>query len=369
MFLCYNFLGGSMKKVRIKVKNVIIASIIFVLIIVNIGLGIFFLGLRKVDNKNTIKEIEIKDMGAYAIIDKLKDEGLIRNKLMTKIYVKLGHYTNLKAGTYDLSTSMSTREIIKKLLNNDVTKKYNINLTFIEGKNIRDYAKVIANNTNNSEEDVFNLLEDKDYIDSLIKNYWFLTDDIKKEGIYYPLEGYLHPNTYTFESKDVSVKDIFATMLNETDKILSKYKKDIETKKLNIHEFMTLASVVELEGIYPDDRKEIAGVLYNRLNHGWTLGCDATTYYAFKVDMGAGLLTYQQYNTYNPYNTRHPSVAFPIGPIGNPGEIAIEACINPKESDNFYYVADCKTGTSVFTKTEYEHIQASNKIKASGCQF
>ena len=354
---------------KLKVKNVVIAFIILIILIINIGLGIFFFELRKVDNKNTIKEVVIEpSTPGNTILSMLKKEGLIRNEFMSKVYVKLGKY-NLQAGTYDLSTSMSTREIIKTIANGKVTTKYNINLTFIEGKNIRNYAKVISDNTNNTEEDVFNLLKDTEYIDSLINKYWFLTDEIKNKDIYYPLEGYLYPNTYTFKDKDVSVKEIFSAMLNETDKVLTKYKKDIESKKLNIHKFMTLASVVELEGIYKDDRKEIAGVLYNRINNGWTLGCDATTYYAFKVDMSEGLLTYEQYNTYNPYNTRHPNVAYPVGPIGNPGESAIEACINPIESDNFYYVADCKTGKSVFTKTEYEHGEAIRRIKASGCVF
>jgi len=354
---------------KINKKRLLMLIMILLLIIFNIILITFNFNLRKVNNKNTQVEITINSgTSATEILNILKDNNLIRNVLASKIYIKLGKY-NLQAGTYDLSTSMNSKEIIKMISQGKITTKYNINITFKEGKNIRNYAKIIAENTNNTEEDVFNLLKDNEYIDSLINKYWFLTDEIKNKDIYYPLEGYLYPNTYTFENKDVSVKEIFSVMLNETDKVLTKYKKDIESKNLNIHKFMTLASVVELEGIYKDDRKEIAGVLYNRINNGWTLGCDATTYYAFKVDMSEGLLTYQQYNTYNPYNTRHPNVAYPVGPIGNPGESAIEACINPIETDNFYYVADCKTGKSVFTKTEYEHVQAVNKIKASGCVF
>lgn len=324
--------------------------------------------LRKVDNKNTQIEVTINPgMSVDSILNLLKEDNLIRNKFFSKIYVKIGRY-NMQAGTYELSTSMSTKEIIKSISTGKVTNKYNINLTFIEGKNIRDYVKVITSNTNNTEEDIYNLLNSEEYIDSLIQKYWFLTDDIKNKDIYYPLEGYLYPNTYTFKDKDVKVEEIFNTMLNETDKILTKYKKDIESKDLNIHRFMTLASVVELEGTYKEDRKEIAGVLYNRLKVGDSLGCDATTYYALKKDM-TGPLTYQEYNTYNPYNTRHPNVAFPIGPIGNPSKSAIEACINPKETNSYYYVADCKTGKTVFTTNYVDHVNAVNRIKASGCNF
>ena len=61
---------------------------------------------------------------------------------------------------------------------------------------MRYYAKQIAANTNNTEEDVFNLLKDEKYIDSLIEKYWFLTDEIKDEEIFYPLEGYLLPDPF-----------------------------------------------------------------------------------------------------------------------------------------------------------------------------
>ena len=68
---------------------------------------------------------------------------------------------------------------------------------------MRWLAKEIANITSNTEEDVFDLLENEEYIDSLIDKYWFITDEIKDEDIYYPLEGYLFPDTYAIENKDV----------------------------------------------------------------------------------------------------------------------------------------------------------------------
>jgi len=356
-----------MKKIRI--GKLVIALLILIIIMFNILLLVYNLGLRKVDNKNTKIEIVINPgMSVDSILDLLKENNLIRNKFYSKVYVKLGRYS-MQAGTYDLSTSMSTKEIIKNISLGKVTNKYNVNLTFIEGKNIRDYVKVITNNTNNTEEDIYNLLGNEEYIDSLIEKYWFLTEDIKNKDIYYPLEGYLFPNTYTFKDKDVTVEEIFNTMLNETDRVLTKYKKDIESKNLNIHKFITLASVVELEGLYKEDRKEIAGVLYNRINSGDSIGCDATTYYAFKLDMSIGPLDISYYNKYNPYNTRNSNVTFPVGPIGNPGESAIEACINPKETNNYYYVADCKTGKTVFTANYNDHVNAVNRIKKSGCNF
>lgn len=358
-------------KRRIKVKNVIIAVIILILLLFNICLGIFMFNMRKIDNKDTKVEIIVNQgMSVDSILTLLEEENLIRNKFFSKIYIKLGNY-NMQAGTYELSTSMNSMDIIKYIATGKITTKYNVTITFKEGKNIRQYISEIVSKTNNTEGYIYNLLDNEEYIDSLIEKYWFLTDDIKQEGIYYPLEGYLFPETYTFKDKDVSVEEIFAVMLNQTDKILTKYKDDIASKNLNIHEFISLASVVELESRFEEDRKEIAGVFYNRLAAGDMLGSDVTTYYAVKKDMTNPVLLQSDLDFASPYNTRHPITAgkVPIGAIGNPGESSIEACINPKETDNYYFVADCSTRKTVFTKTYSEHVSAVNKILQSGCKF
>lgn len=360
-----------MKK-SIKVKNVIIAIMILLLLLFNLALGVFMLGMRKVDNKDTKVEVTIKSgMSVDSILSLLKEENLIRNEFFSKVYVRLNNF-NMQAGLYEFSTSMNSREIIKNISNGKVTNKYNINITFKEGKNIRHYIDEIVSNTNNTEDDVYDVLNNEEYIDSLIDTYWFLTEEIKKEGIYYPLEGYLFPETYTFSNKDVSVRQIISVMLNQTGKILNKYKNQIEEKGLSVHEFMTLASIVELEGMYDADRKEIAGVFNNRLKHGDSLGSDVTTYYAVKKDMGKyPELLQSDIDFDSPYNTRLAKMAgkLPIGPISNPGEASIVASIEPKETDNYFFVADCTTGKTVFTKTFDQHVSEVNRIHASGCKF
>ncbi|MDE5831115.1 MAG: endolytic transglycosylase MltG, partial [Clostridia bacterium] len=146
------------------------------------------------------------------------------------------------------------------------------------------------------------------YIDSLINEYWFLTDDIKNTDIYYALEGYLFPDTYSFDDKDVSVKDIFKVMLDQMEKVLNKYKVDIQTSGHSVHDILTLASIIENEAIHDEDRKDVSSVLYNRLNARMSLGSDVTTYYAFRIEMGERDLYRSEINTYNPYNTRGPNM-------------------------------------------------------------
>ena len=228
-------------------------------------------------------------------------------------------------------------------------------------------ASKIAENTNNSEEDVYSLLENKEYINALIEKYWFITEEIKNEDIYYPLEGYLFPDTYQFENKDVKVEKIFETLLNQMEKKLNQYKQDIEKSKYSVHEILSAAAIIENEAVFDKDRKDVAGVIYNRLKENMAIQSDVTTYYAFKIDMGSRDLYSSDINKYNPYNTRGPNMTgkLPVGPISMISIESIEAAINPNENNYIYFVAD-KNGKVYFTRTYDEHMQKVNELKNSG---
>ena len=215
-------------------------------------------------------------------------------------------------------------------------------ITFKEGINMRKIASLIEENTKHKKEEVFNLLKDQNYLNELINTYWFLTDDIKNPSIYYSLEGYLFPNTYEFSSKDVDLKEIFKKMLDNMEEKLEPYKTQIASSNYNIHQLLTLASIVELEAARSDDRNGVAGVFYNRLKAGWSLGSDVTTYYAIQIDMNERDLYQNELESYNAYNTRSSQMAgkLPVGPICIPSKESIDAAINPKSHNYFYFVAD-----------------------------
>lgn len=355
------------KKRRLKKWVKITLSIILLLVfIILFGLIAFNFLLGPVSNESKEVLFEVEDgSSVYSVGEKLKEEGLIKNYLAYKIYVRLNNVNGYKAGVYKLDKSYSTKYIIE-LLTGDYYKQNGVTITFKEGITIRDVAKEIASTTTISESEFYAKLEDDAYIDSLIEKYWFLTDDIKSEDIYYPLEGYLFPETYTF-NKNVTSEEIIEVMLDQTDKIFSKYRSLIDESPYSIHELATLASMVESEGILDEDRKMIAGVFYNRLKAGMSLGSDVTTYYAFKVDIGDRNLTSSEINTYNPYNTRGPGMAgkLPVGPISNFGESSFEAVLTPIDNDYYYFVAD-KSGKTHFTKTYEEHQALINELKEAG---
>ncbi len=345
-------------------KVIIIVSIIVALIIIVIG-SVFTwynISLSPV-NKDDITPYNLEipmGSGSSTIAKKLKSEGLIKNELAFKIYVKLNKISNFQAGTYNLTKNLSVKEIVEILQTGKVNGKDTISITFVEGKNMRWVANKIAENG-------YTLLEDKEYINSLIQKYWFLTDDIKNEDIYYPLEGYLFPDTYQFENKEIKVEKIFETLLNQMDKKLSTYKEDIEKSKYSIHKILSAAAIIENEAVFDKDRKDVAGVIYNRLKENMAIQSDVTTYYAFKIEMGSRDLYSSEINKYNAYNTRGPNMTgkLPVGPISMVSIASIEAAINPNENNYIYFVAD-KNGKVYFTRTYDEHLEKVNELKNSG---
>lgn len=343
----------------------IILLVVFTTVI--LALGVYYkVNMAGTSNSDTKKIVNIEEGTINDIAKTLKDNNLIKNVSIFKVYIKLTNKSNLKAGTYELSENMGVEKIVKIL---EEGTKYNpneISITFKEGINIRKIATLISENTNNSYDDVIKKASDETFIDTLIDKYWFLTEDIKNKNIYYSLEGYLFPDTYRFNNREVTTEEIFTKMLDEMDKKLSKYKAEINKSDLNVHEIITLASIVELEGAKATDRKGVAGVFYNRLNSSAypTLGSDATTYYASKIDDWSYSLTYKELNDCkNKYNTRCSSnTGLPIGPICNPGIESIEATINPDKHEYYYFVADCN-GKVYLTKNSTEHNNIINKLK------
>lgn len=360
---------------KLKIVRIIFAIIFIIVIALGIyGFAWYNNNLKPVSTESVSKNDYIRvvienDMGVSQIADLLEQNNVIKSANALKIYAKINNIGSLKAGKYDFNNSENMQTILEHIVNGEVASD-EIKITFIEGKNMRWIAKTIADKTVNTEDDVYELLKDEEYLDSLIDKYWFITDEIKDSRIYYSLEGYLLPDTYIFENEEVSVKTIFSTMLNYMEKYLDEYKEQFEKNSLTVHQILTLASIAELEGKTTEDREEIVGVFYNRLKKDMSLGSDVTTYYAFKIDMGERDLKASEIKTENPYNTRGPNMSgkIPVGPIDNPSKSAIEATLNYKDTDAYYFVAD-KNGKVYFTQTNEEHNAKIKELKNSDLWF
>lgn len=350
-----------------KKKRRIIFRLIEIIIIIGVllGIGLCFYLVSPVSSKNEKVLVTIEEKtNTREIINLLKKDGLIKSRKFTLLYVKLNNINNIQHGNFELNRNMGLKEIFKTLTR--TPKQATKTLTFHEGKNMRGFIKTITENTKITENDIINTLNDKEYIKSLMDEYWFLTDDILNDNIYYSLEGYLYPDTYEIYEKS-TIKDIFKKMLDQEEKVLDKYKTKIDESNMGIHKIITLASIAELEGKTTDDRKNIIGVFYNRLNTNLPLGSDVTTYYGAKVDMADRDLYQAEIDDPNAYNTRPISSAgkLPVGPICNPSSDAIDAAINYIKNDYFYFVAD-NTGKLYFSKTDAEHTSLIERLKNEG---
>ena len=354
-----------MKKLKI-----IIPIVIVVLMASLIGLCLYFVSPVSKKGKKIIFEVkQFSDKyGMKDLISDLKKDDLIRNESFTYYYVRLNKF-DVEAGTYVLNQNMGLRDIFNKISDSSNVKEDTITITFKEGLNMKGIINSITKNTDITEEEIINKLKDQEYLNSLIKDYWFLTEDILNPSIYYPLEGYLAPDTYEFK-KDATIEDIFKKMLDQESEILDVYKASIDKSTLTIHQIMTLASIAELEGNSSNNRKNIVGVFLNRLNNGMSLGSDVTTYYAIQVDMSERDLYQSEIDDINPYNTRSPGAAgmIPVGPICNPSYESIEATVNYNENDYFFFVAD-KNNNVYFSKTNEEHQQMINKLIEEGLWY
>ena len=351
-------------------KKYIILSILFsfilLLIITLICFSVYF--MKPVRGSKKVEFIINEGESTREIAKSLKKEGLIKNEKFFLAYIYITNNRNIYAAKYDLNSNMKLSEIVKIL--KEGGKNINeITLTFKEGANIREIAKIISKETNNKYNDVLSLANDKTYISELIKKYWFINEDILNKEIYYSLEGYLFPDSYNFASKDVTIKEIFNDMLDNTNKKLTNYQKSFNSNKYSVHELLTVASMLELEAAGKNSRKDIAGIFYNRLNANMSLGSDASSYYGVKKDLTTEL-TVSEFNQLNSYNTRAIGMEgkLPVGPICNPSLLSIEAALEPTKHDYYYFVTD-KNGKVYLTKDLQAHEKVIKDLKNKGLWF
>ena len=339
-----------------KIILIISASIIA---LIAIFVGIYFYLLSSVSSGSTKVSFTVnRGDSKMEIVSNLKDAGLIRNKYVALIYIVLSGNTNIQAGNYELNRNMSTEDIIKSLANGDIinTERDSVSLTFKEGITLEEYLKILSENTNLEYDTMISEINDSEFLNNLINDYWFLTDEILNSDLYYGLEGYLYPNTYQVHT-ETTLNEVVRKMLNETAKKLDPLKDAIATSNYSVHEILTMASIAEKEAMNYEDRCKVAQVIYKRLDIGMNLGMDVTAYYGVHKSM-TDALTALDLADNNPYNTRNASlIGLPVGPICNPSVESIESVLNPADTNYIYFFADILTGNVYFTDDYDEFLE------------
>lgn len=341
-----------------KGKIILIISAIIIALIA-IFVGVYFYLLSSVSSGSTKVSFTVNQGDSkMEIVTNLKDAGLIRNKYAALIYIVLSGNTNIQAGSYELNRNMSTEDIIKSLANGDIinTERDSVSLTFREGITLEEYLELLSENTNLEYDTMITEINDPEFLNDLINDYWFLTDDILNNDLYYGLEGYLYPNTYQVHT-ETTLGEVVRKMLDEMTKQLEPLRSEIEESNYSVHEILTMASIAEKEAMNYEDRTKVAQVIYTRLDMGMNLGMDVTTYYGVGKSM-TETLTALDLADDNPYNTRNASlIGLPVGPICNPSSESIRAVLNPADTNYIYFFADIVTGNVYFTDDYNEFLE------------
>jgi UPF0755 protein len=185
-----------------------------------------------------------------------------------------------------------------------------------------------------------------------------------------PLEGFLFPGTYP-AAKGMKPDAILKQMVTQARLKYAAYGLDTKAKALglsNAFQLVTVASLVQAEGKTHDDYRKMAEVVYNRLKPTNTetnqlLQFDSTYNY-LKGTSNIHISEKEINSNQNPYNT-YTHKGLPPGPIGNPGEDAIKAALNPTHDGWIYFVATDGTTNTEFAKTYEEFKQLKDKFNAS----
>lgn len=342
-----------------KKKTLMIIGVVVAILI--LGSIIFYnIGISAVSSSDeeVIVHIE-KGSSSTQILDALDDAKLVNNKLCAKIFLKLHSYDHLQANTYIFNKNMSLSEMFDVMNDPDIKYILKSELTIKDGNTIPQVAEVYAKILNISTDDVIKQWADKEYLKTLIDEYWFIDETILNSQLMYPLEGYLYPETYYITDQNPTLEDMTKVALDMMDKKLTPYKDQIEKMNWAPHEFLTFVSVVERESLFDDDKPIIAGVFINRLNKGMALQSDITVNYA--LQRTGVKVSNKQTQTDSPYNT-YKYVGLPVGPISTVTEDTMKACLNYTKH-NYYYFFAKEDGTVIYSETYEQHEKAVKENK------
>ncbi|MGX8773747.1 MAG: endolytic transglycosylase MltG [Bacillota bacterium] len=333
-----------------------VVFVILLILVVGLSAGLFAylsgIGAVDPDDNEAVTVTIPQGSGASAIVEILNDEGLVKNMTFAKINARIGGYDSLQANTYVFSKAMTLPEMMEAINTGDFAYISKTAFRIAEGYRLSQSAAALAEVTPYSTEEVMAKWDDRDYVRTLIDKYWFLTDDVLKDDVMHPLEGYLFPDTYFLMDDNPTIESVTELSLDRMDQVLTERKAEIEKSQYSINEFLTLASIVTKEGCATeDDAAHIAGVFINRLNQGMSLGSDVTVCYIFDEDRVD--LKVSQLESDSPYNARKVTGLIP-GPICAVPEIAIDGVLNYADTDDLFFYAG-PDGTIYYAKTNEEH--------------
>lgn len=278
-----------------------------------------------------------KGQSFSSLADSLEKKEIIFSTFTFKIAGRLLGYTQkMRVGKYSFASGISNLDLLNDLEGGLST--VSLSVTLREGVRAKIFARILKRHIG---------------IDSVRFMKFFA--DTSLIGIYPnnapSLEGYLMPNTYNFFWQD-DEREIIQRMITEfREFFVDSLQQRMRQLGYTLNDVMTMASIIEGEAVYDDERTIIAGVYYNRLKRRMRLQADPTVLYA--VSDVPRRLTRTDLKFESDYNT-YLNYGLPPGPINNPGKQSIIAALYPAKHNFIYFVAD-NNGRHRFAKNYEEH--------------
>lgn len=257
-----------------------------------------------------------RGQGSAVIANRLAEAGLIRNPLLFRLEVRrLGLEGQLQAGSFELSSSMTLAEIAQKL----TSGTEDLWITIPEGWRREEIARSL------SQADLTEYDEQE-----------FLTLSAASEGRLFP-DTYLVP-------REATAQTIYSLLTNTFEqKVTQGLAAEFAASDKTFDQIIVMASLLEREGRGYEELRQVAGVLWKRIEIGMPLQVDATLQYAkgyneaqqswWATPLAADKQIASPFNTY-----QNPGL--PPRPIANPGLDAIRAALNPAQNDYLFYIHD-----------------------------
>ena len=269
----------------------------------------------------------------HHIARELKSAGVIRSASAFLLWHFVVHPKTLKAGEYRFEQSANAIQVHRRLARGDV---YVHTVVIPEGFNIFEIAQAMQ---------AAGLGSEKEFLQAARADI-VLIHDLDPQAT--SLEGYLFPDTYQF-TRTQTPTDMLAVMVH-------RFRAKAHSLGLtgNLHQVVTMASIVEKETAVSEERPLVASVYYNRLSQRVALDADPSIIYAeLLAGSYTGALHHDDMQFNSPYNTyRH--IGLPPGPIANPGVASLQAAMHPASSDYLYFVS-AGDGHHRFAATLEEH--------------
>ncbi|MFA6492707.1 MAG: endolytic transglycosylase MltG [Patescibacteria group bacterium] len=292
-------------------KIFVIITVVFVACVLSLG-TCFYWAVNRKGSGESRDFIVRSGQSTNQIAQNLQDQGLVKSALIFSVYAKLKAEL-IQVGVYSLSPSKSMKEILGILASGETSEDL---VTIPEGWRVTQIDEYLA---------------EKQMIEK-----GALTQIASAD------EGYLFPDTYRF-LPDTNAEEIRKNLMDNFN------KKTVELKVSRDN--LILASIIEREAKFDEDRPKIAGVYLNRLEKNMKLEADPTIQYAKGSWNKITLSDYR--NVDSPYNT-YLNFGLPPGPICNPGLKSIEAVLHP-EKNGYIFFFHKSDGHAVFSTTLQEH--------------